>query len=189
MTQTLKRKRRPAGDEGAVYTSHVMAEVKRLRLAKTPLWTAEHLAAEMTAARVPWTRDTVVNLEIGRRKRLAAHELLTLAYVLEVDSPVDLLAPLPPGGRRVPATPNNLVMAEQLREWCERQTGPLRRLLGESTRLDARDHTPQEIADLIQEQVQAGTLTPEGIDDIVRFLKVWAERMEREAAGGDDGQD
>lgn len=69
-----------------LYTELVMASVKRRRLARTPTWSAERLAKEMTAVGVPWTRDAVVNLETGRRKRLAAHELLALAYVLDVDS-------------------------------------------------------------------------------------------------------
>lgn len=126
MTQENERKKRSAGDEGAAYTSEVVAEVKRLRQGMKPAWSAERLAREMTKAGVPWTRDSVVNLENGRRKRLAVHELLALAYVLEVDSPVDLLAPLSPAVSSVMyATPRVLVTAAAMRAWCERRTGPL----------------------------------------------------------------
>ena len=41
-------------------------------------------AAEMTEVGVPWTRNAVVNLESGRRKQIALHEVLALAYVLDV---------------------------------------------------------------------------------------------------------
>jgi transcriptional regulator with XRE-family HTH domain len=127
MTQEQERRKRPAGDEGAAYTAVVMAEVKRLREARQPRWSAARLAKEMTAVGIPWTRDAVTNLETGRRKSLHAHELLALAYVLDVASPVDLLAP--PTAARLPVTPE--VQAETLdaRAWCWGQTGPLRRWL------------------------------------------------------------
>ncbi len=100
-----------------------MAEVKRLRLAKTPQWSAERLAAEMTAVGVPWTRDAVVNLETGRRKRLAAHELLALAYVLGLASPIELLAPAT--APQIPVTPSVDVATLDARAWCWGQIGPL----------------------------------------------------------------
>lgn len=100
-----------------------MAEVKRLRLAKTPQWSAERLAAEMTAVGVPWTRDAVVNLETKRRKRLAAHELLALAYVLGLASPVELLAPAT--APKIPVTPSVDVATLDARAWCWGQIGPL----------------------------------------------------------------
>lgn len=100
-----------------------MAEIKRLRLARTPPWSAEKLAAAMAEVGVPWTRDAVVNLETGRRKRLAAHELLALAYVLDVPSPVELLAPAV--APRIPVTPTTDVATLDARAWCWGQIGPL----------------------------------------------------------------
>jgi hypothetical protein len=188
MTQTPKRRQRRSGDEGAAYTAAVIAEVKRRRLAQAPPWTAERLAAEMAAQGVPWTRNTVVNLETGRRKWLTAHELLTLAFVLEMDSPVDLLAPLPPGaGRRVPVTPDTLVSAEELRDWCERKTGPLLQLVLKRS-MPAGSFGQGEVQDLIQQEIEAGRLGIEGIDDTLRFLHGALQRM-RQEGGGTDGQD
>lgn len=127
MTQT--RKPRPAGDEGAAYTSAVMREAKRLRLAKRPPWSAERLAAEMSEVAIPWTRDTVMNLENGRRKRLAAHELLGLAYVLGVANPVDLIVPMSGKDPTFVVVPNQLVDRAIVRAWFEGLTGPLREWL------------------------------------------------------------
>jgi hypothetical protein len=124
VTQKRERKPRASADEGAAYTAMVMAEVTRLRLAKTPKWSAERLAEEMAAVGIPWTRDAVVNLENGRRKRLAAHELLALAYVLDVASPVDLLVPAT--APKVPVTPDADVATLDALMWCWGQTGPLR---------------------------------------------------------------
>lgn len=122
MTQQRERKPRAPVDEGAAYTALVMAEVKRLRTGKG--WSAGRLAAEMTAVGIPWTRDAVVNLETGRRKRLAAHELLALAYVLDVATPADLLVPVT--AARVPVTPSTDAETLDARMWCWGQTGPLR---------------------------------------------------------------
>src|SRR5215472_13777805 len=77
MTHPTGRKQPAPPDQGQAYTAAVMRQVKQLRQARD--WSAEHLAAEMADSGVPWTRDTVVNLENGRRKRIAAHELLALA--------------------------------------------------------------------------------------------------------------
>jgi hypothetical protein len=189
MTQTPKRRQRRSGDEGAVYTAAVMAEVKRRRLAQAPPWTADRLAAEVAAWGVPWTRNTVVNLETGRRKWLTAHELLTLAFVLNIDSPVDLLAPLPPGvGRRVPVTPTYLAPAQELRDWCERRTGPLLQLVIQRS-TPAHSVDQDHLKKLLVEEIEAGRLGAEGIDDTIRFLGVWYERMRREEDGRTDGQD
>lgn len=82
-----------AGEEGAALTRRLMAEVSRLRNSKQPRWSAERLAEQMTGVGVPWTRNSVVNLESGRRAQIAVHELLALAWVLDVPNPLDLLAP------------------------------------------------------------------------------------------------
>jgi transcriptional regulator with XRE-family HTH domain len=125
MKQQRKPAARAAGDEGAAYTRIVMAEVKRLRNAMQPEpWTAARLAAEMTAVGVPWTRNTVTNLETGRRKSLHAHELLALAYVLDAPSAVDLL--VPQTAARIPVTPAVEAATLDARAWCWGQTGPLR---------------------------------------------------------------
>ena len=78
----------------------------------------------MTEAGIPWTRDAVVNLETGRRKRLAIHEVLALAYVLDVANPVDLL--VPETGRYFPILPGQRLYRATVREWFEGKTGPLR---------------------------------------------------------------
>lgn len=90
-----------------------MRLAKRLR--EDRRWSAEQLAAAMAKAGVPWTRDTVVNLETGRRKRIAAHELLALAYVLDI-APVVLISGLDDLGM-VPVTPNLAVTALEARDW------------------------------------------------------------------------
>jgi hypothetical protein len=111
-----KRRPRPSGDEGAACTKWIIDEVKRRRAGLD--WTAERLAEEMTAAGVPWTRDIVVNLENGRRKTLAVHELLALAWVLDVPSPADLIvSPAYSGADLFPVTPVTTVTPEQLRGW------------------------------------------------------------------------
>lgn len=117
-------------DNGALYTSLVMAEVTRRRNAMKPKWSAERLAREMAAVGVPWTRNTVANLENGRRKQITAHELLALAWVLDVANPSELLAP--DGGAReqwFPVTPAILVATTSVRAWCRGETGPLRQAL------------------------------------------------------------
>lgn len=119
-----KRARRAAADEGEPYTRAVMREVKRLRLAKDPSWSAERLAEEMAKVGVPWTRDTVTNLESGRRKRIAAHEVLALAWVLDVLSPIELLAP--DTEIKVQVTPEKRVPAEIVRLWFRGEIGSLR---------------------------------------------------------------
>jgi len=122
MTQNTSRKSPPSPDEGAAYTAAVMDRVKAMRQARG--WSAEQLAAEMNDAGIPWTRDTVVNLENGRRKRIAAHELLVLAYVLDCDSPVELLVPVTAAS--MPFTPKTDVATLDAVMWCRGQTGPLR---------------------------------------------------------------
>lgn len=123
--QEPDRKKRAAGDEGAPYTKLIMDEVKRLRTGLD--WSAERLAEEMAAMGVPWTRDVVVNLENGRRKTLAVHEVLTLACVLNVTSPLDLLAPEGgAGAARIPVTPDALVSPKYVRDWIAGKIGPMR---------------------------------------------------------------
>jgi hypothetical protein len=171
------RKKRPAGDEGALYTSVVMAEVKRRRLTREPSWTAEQLAEAMAAEGVPWTRDTVVNLETGRRKRLAVHELIALAFVLKLDSPVDLLAP---EGHHVPVTPQHLVSAAQIRAWCEQRIFPPS--FSALPTFSAQIPAPEDIVRM----VQAGDLTRDAIGDIVAFLQM---HIDRGTFGDADGSD
>lgn len=90
-----------------------MAAVKALRTARG--WSADRLAEAMTAAGVPWTRDAVVNLETGRRKRLAVHELLALAYVLDI-APAFLISGLDDNAM-VPVTPQLSARALVARNW------------------------------------------------------------------------
>jgi len=117
VTQEPKRKPRPSGDEGAPYTARIMSEVKRLRGPGGLNWSAERLAEEMTAVGIPWTRDVVVNLENGRRKTLAVHEVLALAYVLDI-APAILMSGLDDHAI-VPVTPNLTVSAPEARSWIQ----------------------------------------------------------------------
>jgi hypothetical protein len=116
-------------DEGASQTRHIMEEVKRRRIARD--WSARRLADEMTQAGVPWNEDIVVNLEHGRRKSLRVHELLALAWVLDADSPVDLIVPDMPKLPMYAVTPAVLVARPAVRAWFRGETGPLRRALAE----------------------------------------------------------
>lgn len=123
MTQEQGRKSRAPGDEGAAYTAAMVAVVKGMRAACG--WSAERLATEMAAAGVPWTRDTVVNLENGRRKNLHVHEAMALAWILDADSPLDVLVPHP-RAEPFPVTPAEDRPASLVRAWFRDETGPPR---------------------------------------------------------------
>lgn len=126
MTQEPSTQRRRAGSEGASYTKRIMDAVTGRRVELE--WSAERLAEEMASVGVPWTRDAVSNLETGRRKHLAVHELLALAWVLDIPNPVDLL--VPHGSARAemafPVTPEITANAKAVRAWFGGETGPLR---------------------------------------------------------------
>jgi transcriptional regulator with XRE-family HTH domain len=115
--------RRASGDEGAPQTALIMAVVKTARVIRG--WSATRLAEEMTAAGVPWDRSVVANLENGRRKTLRVHELMTLAYVLDVDSPLDLLVPMV--SATYPLTPDIQWPTQMVREWSWKDQPPPRR--------------------------------------------------------------
>lgn len=179
MTHEPDRRRRPPGDEGAPYTAAVMAGVKRLRQAKT--WSAERLAGEMAAVGVPWTRDAVVNLETGRRKRLAVHELLALAYVLDMDAPAELLAP----GEDVdllPIAPLFQASAGVIRAWLRGETGPLRSKVAEGAREDG--------GAFLAEAARKAGLTEEQAAELRRLLggQLYTVRIGRQP-GQEDGGD
>jgi transcriptional regulator with XRE-family HTH domain len=116
---------RQARDEGAAQTGIIVDAVKQARLAKG--WSAAQLADEMKAVGVPWNASVVENLEYGKRKSLRVHELLALAWVLEVNSPLDLLVPESEDGDQMyPVTPSILVFRQAVRGWLLGETGPLR---------------------------------------------------------------
>jgi transcriptional regulator with XRE-family HTH domain len=119
MTVGLKLQAR---DEGAAQTRLIMAAVKQLRAARG--WSAQQLADEMTRVGVPWNADIVVNLEHGRRKSLRVHEMLALAYVLDAETPADLLVPR--FGAIFPVTPDIEAGTVDVQRWFDRETGPLR---------------------------------------------------------------
>jgi hypothetical protein len=133
-------------EEGAAQTKLIMGAVKSLRLGKG--WSAERLAEEMTKAGVPWNADIVVNLEHGRRKSLRVHELLALAFVLDAQSPVDLIVP---GDEVYPVVPGVLVDAEDVRAWCRGTTGPLRRWLSD------HDAPPQALLESVAQHIEQTT--------------------------------
>lgn len=133
-----RRRRAPVDLAGTAYTERVAEAVKSLRGAKG--WTHTDLAKQMTLAGVPWSRETAVNLERGRKRSLGVHELLALAFVLDVDSPVDLIAP---GEEWLPVVGIRLLPAD-VRRWCLGETGPLRRwLAGKMTPESAPELTPK----------------------------------------------
>lgn len=115
-----RKPRAPVDLAGAAYTSRVAQAVQRLRNSKG--WTHAELAARMGDAGVPWTRETAINLERGRKRSIGAHEVLALAFVLEVDSPVDLLAP----GEELLPVAGLLLDAGDVRAWFTGETGPMR---------------------------------------------------------------
>jgi transcriptional regulator with XRE-family HTH domain len=71
----------------AALTRATGEQVRRFRTS------AEQLAAEVTAAGLPYTRAQVTNLEAGRRTSITIGELLVLAAVLHVP-PLLLLLPI-----------------------------------------------------------------------------------------------
>lgn len=113
-------------DEGAEQTAMIVAAMKAARIAKH--WSARELAEEMTKVGVHWNTDVVVNLEHGRRKSLRVHEAIAAAYVLDLDSPLDLIVPPASvnGAPFYPVTPDMKANADAVRAWFRGQTGPLR---------------------------------------------------------------
>ncbi len=145
MTQPQKRPRHAGGDEGAAQTKQIMEAVKSARLAKKPPWSAARLADEMAKAGVGWDRNVVANLESGRRRSLKVHELLTLAWVLDTENPLDLMVPEIPKLPVYPVTPSTLLSRAAVRAWFRGETGPLREWL------DApREDDTEDLAELIR---------------------------------------
>lgn len=137
-------------------TALIMEAVKHARTVKG--WSAQQLADEMTASGVPWNRSVVENLEYGRRKSLRVHELMCLAFVLDMDSPLDLLVP---GTRRpYPVTPHIMVTAQLVQEWCQYETGPLGKRLSTARRADIKDlgAALQDLPEDVRDQVIAFAL-------------------------------
>lgn len=148
------RKPRPAPDEGAAYTAAVMREVERLRRGRK--WSAARLAEEMAKVGVPWTRDTVTNLEGGRRKRIAVHEVLALAWVLRAGNPLDLIAP--DADHWVQLLPKRRTSTAKVRAWFAGDTGLFQRAGAPGVTPEAiQEHlpVPQEIAEEWAQQLAA----------------------------------
>lgn len=155
-------------DEAALQTEIIMEAVEQLRKAKK--WSAQRLADEMTEVGVPWTRNSVVNLQTGRRKQIAVHELLALAWVLDVDTPLDLL--IPHGERMVyPATPSTLLNREAVRAWWLGETGPLRKWLAQPREGEAEniaelmERVPPEAREQIMQLARSHVQAPKVTDD------------------------
>jgi transcriptional regulator with XRE-family HTH domain len=159
-------------DEGATQTKLIMDAVKQLRTARG--LSAQQLAEEMTKAGVPWNADIVVNLEHGRRKSLRVHELLALAWVLDADSPVDLMVPDDPKDQVYPVTPSTLLARAAVRAWCQGETGPLREWLEQP-----RAGEPEDLAELLKD------VPPDVREQIVRL----ARSTVRAPRAGGDGTD
>jgi transcriptional regulator with XRE-family HTH domain len=73
------------------------------------------LAERMREAGIPWQRDTVANLENGRRASVGVDELLALAAVLEV-APTHLLVPLE-DEQPYEITPGRVEPSGTVRDW------------------------------------------------------------------------
>ena len=95
------------------HTAIIAAKVRELRKGRG--WSAEELAARMTAVGIAWTRLVVTKLEKGHRKSVSTEELLALAYVLDV-APIYLLLPWDDGAA-YPVTPNTQARTDLVREW------------------------------------------------------------------------
>ncbi len=166
-------------DEGAAQTGLIVEAVRRRRNALG--WSAQQLADEMTKAGVPWNADIVVNLEHGRRKSLRVHEFMALAWVLDADSPLDLLGP--PDVMFYPVTPRTYMRREAVRAWWMGETGPLRKT--QAGAVDARElaglpaDLPALFADLPADLQQ----------ELVRLVLSLNPVPRRPAEGNDDGQD
>jgi transcriptional regulator with XRE-family HTH domain len=117
---TARKPRAPVDLAGAEYTRRLAAAVRSRRGAKD--WTHAELAGRMSDAGVPWTRETAINLERGRKRSIGAHEVLALTFVLDMHSPVDLLAP---GDELLPVA-GLLLRPADVRAWFKGDTGPLR---------------------------------------------------------------
>lgn len=184
MTQKPGRKPRPPGNEGAAYTAAMMDAVKRLRTAKD--WSAKRVADEMTAVGVPWTRDTVVNLENGRRPSLRVHEVMALAWILDAESPLDILAPapFPSASGLFPVTPEVQRSVGIIRAWFRSETGPLRRQPEEADKLAQTQASLQQL-------VKKGQLSQEEVDGILSGMArpMFQQPAPYVPAGGDDGED
>ena len=193
---------RQARDEGATQTKMIMAAVKHLRTARD--WSAQRLADEMTRVGVPWNADIVVNLEHGRRKSLRVHELLALAYVLDAETPADLL--VPHVSPLFPVTPDVQAGTVDVRRWFARETGPLRQYLEASP--DVRwqvehDHAVQNWRNALADAAMRGLIPlPKADEELPKAIADAGDGPEarmlgmalhlargRETDGGGDGQD
>lgn len=163
---------RQSRDEGAYQTQVIVGAVKRLRGAKG--WSAQQLADEMTKAGVPWNADVVVNLEHGRRKSLRVHELLALAWVLDADSPAELLVPEDPADHMYPVTPTTLLNRAAVRAWLAGETGPLRLWLEQP-----HEGEPDDLAALL------GGMAPEARQQIMMLARSMARAPRADGRGQD----
>jgi transcriptional regulator with XRE-family HTH domain len=163
---------RQARDEGATQTKLIADAMRKLRDEKG--WSAQQLADEMTKAGIPWNADVVVNLEHGRRKSLRVHELLALAWVLDADSPADLLVPEDPADPMYPVTPSTLLFRVAVRAWFRGETGPLREWLDQK-----HEGEPEDLETLLKD------MSPELREQIIRLARSSA----RAPRAGGNGQD
>jgi len=163
---------RQARDEGALQTAMIVEAVKQLRGKKG--WSAQQLADAMTAAGVPWNADIVVNLEHGRRKSLRVHELLALAWVLDADSPLDLLVPDTRKNPLYPVTPSTLLDKAAVRAWWKGETGPLREWLAQP-----REGEPDDLAEMLDQM-------PPGMREQILMMARSATRAPRAGSHGED---
>jgi hypothetical protein len=145
-------------------TAQIMEAVKNARQAKRPPWSAARLADEMTGVGVPWNRTIVANLEGGRRKSLRVHEVIALAWVLDVDSPLDLIVPELRKDPAYPVTPGTLLNRAAVRAWFRGETGPLREWL------DAPRDGEQELAGVLA-NIAPEDIPPEIREQLLRLAR------------------
>jgi transcriptional regulator with XRE-family HTH domain len=168
LTQNLgsgKRKpRAPVDLAGAAYTRRVAEVVQSLREAKG--WTHADLAARMDDAGVPWTRETAVNLERDRKRSLGVHELLALAFVFDVSSPADLIAP---GDELLPVA-GMLLDPGDVRAWCRGETGPLRPWIA------ARGGPPEGLMESVAQLYEQAHDDPEAVARLRSLARLLGHR-------------
>jgi transcriptional regulator with XRE-family HTH domain len=98
-------------------TATIAMRVKELRKARG--LSAEGLAEYMRKAGVPWRREVVANLEVGRRASVSVTELLALSVVLSVP-PLSLL--MSPDAEEMPYVPMDSVDAYRGLLWLLAET-------------------------------------------------------------------
>jgi transcriptional regulator with XRE-family HTH domain len=182
----VKRDTRLAGMDNPLTPSDIVAQrVRELRKARG--MTVADLAAECAAAGMPkLTVQALYKLEAQRDRAdrpprpVSVDELLTLAYVLDAETPLDLLVPKT-WQDKFPVTPTTLLAGHAVRAWFLGETGPLRQ------RIEAPEKTEYlaQARDAILREAAARGLPAKAADDLMKLVISYA----MSAAGEVDSRD